>query len=133
MSYANNRVEAGRRRSLTLTFNTHLEVFEPTESYSPGDGFSLTIPEPGTDAPDATYRARGMEPEGDGERSRSGTTNEIDRRFQVRDDTGQQWTDFGESGEAATRVREVETDIVYVVRSVTDAHDGREELECVEV
>jgi hypothetical protein len=38
MSYANDRVEAARRRSLDRTHNTDIEVYEPTESYSPGDG-----------------------------------------------------------------------------------------------
>jgi len=133
MSYANNTVEAARRRSLDLTFNTDLEVYEPSESYEAGDGFSLTIPDPETDAPDATYEARAMDPEDAADRDASGTTSELDRRFEVRDDTGQQWTDFGESGEAATRVRETATGIVYVVTSVTDAHDGRETLDCVEV
>lgn len=133
MSYANDRVEAARRRSLEVTFNTDLEVYEPSESYSPGDGFDITRPDPETDTPDATYKARAMEPEGEGERERGGTTNEIDRRFQVRDDIGQQWTGFGESGEAATHVRETGTGVVYVVTSVTDAHDGRTKLECSEV
>jgi len=133
MSYANNRVESARRRSLDLTYNTSIEVYEPDEDYETGDGFSLTIPDPEADAPDATYEARAMDPTDTTGRDASGTSSEADRRFQVRDDTGQQWTDFGESGEAATRVREVETGIVYVVESVIDRHDGRETLDCTEV
>jgi len=133
MSYATERVESGSRRSLRFNYNTRIDVFEPEETYEPGDGFSLTIPDPETDPPDATYEAVAMAPEDSADRERSGTTSEVDRLFQVRDDTGQQWTDFGESGEAATRVREVETGLVYVVESVTDRHNGREQLDCVEV
>jgi hypothetical protein len=133
MSYATKQVESGRRRSLGFTYNTRIAVFEPEETYTPGDGFTLTIPDPETDTPDATYEAVAMSPEDAADRERSGTTSEADRLFQVRDDTGQQWTDFGQSGEAATRIREVETGLVYVVESVTDRHDGRERLDCVEV
>lgn len=133
MSYATNQIESGRRRSLDSTYNTRLEVYEPEETYEAGDGFTLQIPDPETDTPDATYEAVAMAPQDATDRERSGTTSEVDRRFQVRDDTGQQWTDFGESGDAATRVREVETGQDYVVASVVDKHDGREELDCVEV
>jgi hypothetical protein len=133
MSYATKQVESGRRRSLGFTYDTRIDVFEPEETYTPGDGFTLTIPDPETDTPDATYEAVAMSPEDAADRERSGTTSEVDRLFQVRDNTGQQWTDFGESGEAATRIKEVETGLVYVVESVTDRHDGRERLDCVEV
>lgn len=133
MSYATIRVESARRRALDLTFNSEIEVYEPSESYSPGDGYTVERPDPETDAPGATYEARAMDPQATGERERGGTTTEADRVFEVRDDTGQTWTDFGESGEAAVRVREVGTGVVYTVTTVTDRIDGRERLDCVEV
>lgn len=133
MSYANNRVESARRRALDLSFNSTIAVFEPTESYSPGDGYTVSRPDPETETPDATYEARAFDPQATGERARGGTTTEADRVFEVRDDTGQTWTDYGESGEAAVRVREVETGEVYTVETVTDRLDGRERLDCVEV
>lgn len=133
MSYSNDRIEAAKRRALDITFNTTIEVYEPTESYQAGDGFSVTRPKPETDSPDATYESRAMDPSATGERERSGTDTEADRVFEVRDDLGQTWTDFGESGEAAVYVRETGTGIVYVVEVVTDRLDGRERLDCVEV
>jgi len=133
MSYATTRVESASRRALDLTFNTEIEVYEPTESYSPGDGYTVKRPDPETDGPDAIYEARAMDPQATGERERGGTTAEADRVFEVRDDTGQTWTDYGESGEAAVRVREVGTGVVYTVETVTDRIDGRERLDCVEV
>jgi len=132
MSYSNGTIERARRRSLDLSYNTRVEVYEPTESYSPGDGYTVTRPNPETDSPDATYEARAMDPQATSERERGGTTTEADRVFEVRDDTGQTWTDYGESGEAAVRVREVDTGIVYTVTTVTDRLDGRERLDCVE-
>lgn len=132
MSYANDRIEAARRRALDVTWNTEVEVFEPTESYSPGDGYSVTRPDPETASPDATYEARAMDPESESETERSGTDADVDRVFEVRDDIGQSWTDYGESGEAAVQLREAETGIVYTVEVVSDAHDGRERLACTE-
>jgi len=132
MSYANDRVEQARRRALDLTFNTDVEVYEPSETYSPGDGYSVERPDPDNASPDATYRARAMEPSSTAETGRSGTDADVDRRFAVRDDLGQTWTDYGESGEAAVQVREVGAGIVYTVEAVTDANDGRERLDCME-
>jgi len=133
MSYANDRVEQARRRALDLTHNTTIEVHEPSETYSPGDGYTVERPDPETDTPDATYGARALDPSATGERQRGGTETEADRVFEVRDDLDQTWTDFGESGEAAVRIRETETAIVYTVTTVTDRHDGRERLDCKEV
>jgi len=133
MSYSNDRVESARRRALELTYNTTVAVYEPTEAYSPGDGYTVSRPDPETADPDATYEARAFDPQAGSERERGGTTTEADRVFEVRDDTGQTWTDFGESGEAAVRLRETDTGIVYTVTTVIDRLDGRERLLCVEV
>jgi hypothetical protein len=132
-SAATRVVESALRRQLDLSHNSRIEVYEPSESYSPGDGFELTVPDPDTEAPDAEYRAEARDPTDDATRERAGTESELDRVFLVRDDTGQQWTDFGESEEAATRIREVRTGDDFVVESVTDRHDGRERLATSEI
>jgi hypothetical protein len=132
-SHATRLVESGLRRQLDFSHNSRIEVYEPSESYQPGDGFELTVPDPDTDAPDDEYRAEARDPTDDPTRERAGTESELDRVFLVRDDTGQQWTDFGQSGEAATRIREVRTGNDYVVESVSDRHDGRERLAASEI
>lgn len=133
MSYANDQIEAANRRALDLTYNTTIGVYEPSVSYSPGDGFDVSRPDPETDAPDATYEARSEESSADADRDEGGTTAEIDREIMVRDDTGQQWVGYGDSGEAAVHVRDTGDDTVYEIQTVTDAHDGRITLEAVEV
>lgn len=129
MSYSNNRIESARRRALDLTYNTKIEVFEPSVNYSAGDGYDISYP----DFPTAEYESRLDSPTSSSDQQRSGTTSDVDATIHVRDDTGQQWTEFGDSGDAASRVRDIKDGRTYEVQSVTDPHDGRLVLEVEEV
>lgn len=109
--------------------NTTIDVFEPSESFTQGDGWTVTYP----DTADASYSARVEEPDADNDRERSGTTSEIDAVVRVRDDTGQQWTGFGDETEASIRVRDTADSRLYEVQSVVDTHNGWLKLAAVEV
>ena len=120
---------AMRRLHSDALATTTIDVYEPAESYSPGDGVDVTYP----DSPSATYDARVEQPSDDTDTDRSGTTAEVDAVIRVRDDTGQDWTGFGEDGEAATHVVDTDTGARDEVQGVTDAKDGVITLEVAEV
>lgn len=121
--------DALRRVHSTSLHNTTIEVYEPTVSYEQGDGWSISYP----DTPHAAYDARLDSPSTDSERERSGTTAEIDVVIKVRDDTGQQWTGYGEETEAPVRILDPADQTMYEVQAVVTKHNGLTELEAVEV
>jgi|GEM_PF-1106838 len=120
-----------RRAHSTGLANTTIEVYEPSVDYAAGDGFDVTYPS--LDSPSAEYDARVDAPSPSSERQRSGTTSKIDAIVRVRDDTGQQWTEFGEDGDAPTRLRDTADGRVYEVTAVTDPHNGTLQLDVQEV
>jgi hypothetical protein len=120
---------AMRRLHSTELNNTTIEVFEPSVSYSPGDGFSVTYP----DSPTATYDVRVDSPSDDADTGRSGQTSEVDVVVLVRDDTGQQWTDFGDEADAPARIVDTADGTRYELRGPLDTHNGLLELGGVEV
>lgn len=122
---------AMRRVHSDALANTTVEVFEPTVSHTQGEGWSVTYPTY-PDTPADTYEARVDSPEARGERERSGTTAEIDAIVRVRDDTGRQWTGFGEEQEAPAHVVDTADGTRYEVRTVVDTHNGLVELEVTE-
>jgi hypothetical protein len=125
-----DRVEnAIRRVHSDELANTTVDVYEPAESYTQGEGWSVTYP----DTASASYKARVDSPSAESERERSGTTSEIDVVVRVRDDTGQTWTGFGENTEAPVRVEDTNDGTRYEVENVIDDHDGMITLEAVEV
>lgn len=105
--------------------NTTVQVFEPTVEYVQGDGWDVSYP----DDPSAEIDARVDSPDASSNRERSGTTSEIDAVVIVRDDTGQQWTGFGEETEASVRVRDTADGTRYEVENRVDQHNGTLELE----
>jgi len=109
--------------------NTTIEVFEPTETYEAGDGFSVTYP----DTPAATYDARVVSPAARADRDAGGTSAELDAVVVVRDDTGQTWTDFTAEREAPVEFVDTADGTRYEVERVIDPHNGTLELEAVEV
>ncbi len=109
--------------------NTTIEVFEPTETYEAGDGFSVTYP----DTPAATYDARVVSPAARADRDAGGTSAELDAVVVVRDDTGQVWTDFTDEREAPVEFVDTADGTRYEVERVIDPHNGTLELEAVEV
>lgn len=125
-----DRVQNALRRVHTdALHNTTIDVFEPAESFSQGDGWSVTYP----DSASATYDARVESPTDDVERTVYGTVGEIDVDVRVRDDTGQQWKSFGDDTEAPARITDTGTGITYEVQAVVEQHDGLVRLGAVEV
>jgi len=109
--------------------NTTIEVYEPSESYEAGDGFSVSYP----DTPAAEYDARVVSPAARADRDAGGTTAELDAVVVVRDDTGQIWTDFTDEREAPVEFVDTADGTRYEVERVIDPHNGTLELEVVEV
>lgn len=109
--------------------NTSIEVYEPTEEYEAGDGWTVTYP----DDPAATYDARVDSPSARANREEGGTRAEIDAVVVVRDDTGQTWTDYTEEREAPVEFVDTADGTRYAVETETDPHNGTLELEVVEV
>jgi hypothetical protein len=109
--------------------NTTIEVYEPSESYTAGEGFSVSYPS----TPDATYTARVSSVSRSPDRDDGGTTAEADAVVTVRDDTGQTWTDFTDEREAPVELVDTADGTRYEVEAVTDPHNGLLELEVAEV
>lgn len=127
---ARDRIQnALRRVHSDALANTTIDVYEPSESFTQGEGWDVTYP----NAADATYEARVDQPDPDADRERSGTTSEVDVIIRVRDDTGQQWTGFGEETEAPARVEDAADGTMYEIRSAVKRHNGIVELEATEV
>jgi hypothetical protein len=108
--------------------NTTIEVYEPTETYEAGDGFSVSYPAD----PAAVYEARVVSPAARADRDRGGTTAELDAVIVVRDDTGQVWEDFTAEREAPVEVVDTADGTRYEVERRIDPHNGTTELEVVE-
>jgi hypothetical protein len=125
-----DRVENALRRVHTdALHNTAIDVYVPTESYAPGDGYDVSYP----DTPaESALDARADEPQPDAERDTGGTTADVDRVYRVRDDARDSWTGFGEDGEAAVRIEDTDTGETFVVESVVDDRNGLTRLECME-
>lgn len=123
-------IESALRRLHTNTLaNTAVDVFEPSVTYVAGEGYDVTYP----DTPTASYEARIDSPSDVTDTDAGGTTAEIDAVVRVRDDTAQQWTGYGESGDAAARLRDTADGTLYEVQGVTDRHDGLTTLDVMEV
>jgi hypothetical protein len=118
-----------RRAHTAALSNSTVEVFEPTETYTAGDGFSVEYPETPTDS----YAARVSSVSRSPERDVSGITAEADATITVRDDIGQTWTDFTDELEAPVQVVDTDTGIRYEVEATTDQHNGLLRLEVAEV
>jgi hypothetical protein len=118
-----------RRIHTSELANTTIEVYEPSESYDDDTGFDLTYPNSPTD----TLDARVEQPSEDPRESEGGTTSDADAQVRVPDDTGIQWTDFGESGEASTKLVDTADGRRYEVQAVTDTHNGLLVLDVEEV
>ena len=109
--------------------NTTIEVYEPSESYTAGEGFSVSYPA----TPNATYTARVSSVSRSPQRDDGGTTAEADAVVTVRDDTGQTWTDFTDELEAPVELVDQADGTRFEVEAVTDPHNGLLELEAAEV
>lgn len=104
-----------------------ISVYEPTENWQTSGGWDVTYP----DTPTTTTTGEVVPPESDPAIDESGTSQTADLSVYVASDVGISWTDYGESGEAATRI--AVDGGVYVVEAVDSQFDGRDRLACVEV
>jgi hypothetical protein len=125
-----DRIGGALRRVHTSTLsNTSIDVFEPTETYEAGSGFTVTYP----DEASATYDARVVSPAARADRDHGGTTSELDAVVVVRDDTGQTWTDYTEEQEAPVELVDTADGTRFEVERVVDPHNGTLELEVAEI
>jgi len=90
-------------------------------------GWDVTYP----DTPTDSAEGEAVPPESDPNIDESGTSTTADLGVYVASDSGVAWTDYGESGEAATRIEIAGTR--YEVEAVDPQFDGRDRLSCVEV
>lgn len=109
--------------------NTTIDVYEPTESYSAGEGYTVTYPDSPTES---GIPARADSPQPSSDRDTGGTTSEVDQVYRVRDDARSTWTGFGEDGEAPARIEDTDTNTTYVVQTPVDERNGIIRLECTE-
>lgn len=129
MSQQDRISRALRRVHTNALTNTTIEVFEPTETYTAGEGFDVAYP----DTPDATFDVRLSSPSAATDRNRGGTTGEIDAVISIRDDVNQQFTDFTDELEAPVEIVDTADNTRYEVESETDPHNGLIQLDVVEV
>jgi hypothetical protein len=110
-----------------LGFDSNVEVYQPTEEYTPGDGYETTYP----DAPTTTLDGALDPPSSSPDIDPGGTTETADLVVYVRADVGIQFNDAGDTGEAKTGL-EVDG-LQYVVDDIDDQQDGFLALGCDEV
>jgi len=109
--------------------NTTIDVCEPTETETVGEGIDVSYPDEPTDE---GIPARADSPQSESDRDEGGTTADVDRLYSVRDDARDTWTGFGVSGEAALRIEDADTGETYLVENVVDERNGLVRLECRE-
>ncbi len=122
-----SRFESSAGRTNRALGAEPIDVYEPSESYTAGDGWSVTYPS----SPTTTTEGEAVPPESDPNVDEGGTTQTADLGVYVPADSGVAWTDYGESGEAVTRV-EIDG-AMYEVEAVDEQFDGRNRLACTEV
>jgi len=121
------RFEASASRTNSALGAQTIDVFEPTEEWQSSGGWDVTYPDTPTDSAEGEC----VPPESDPAIDESGTSTTADLGVYVASDSGVAWTDYGESGEAATRIEIAGT--MYEVEAVDPQFDGRDRLSCVEV
>jgi hypothetical protein len=123
-----DRFAASATRTLdALGFTDTVEVYQPTESYVPGEGYEVTYP----DDPTATLDGALDPPSSTPDIDPGGTTETADLTIYIADSVGVDFNTAGESGEAETGV-EVDG-LRYVVDAIDNQQDGLLGLACDEV
>lgn len=122
-----DRFEAGAERHVeALGGADALDVFEPAETYTAGEGYRTSVPDTPTTTVDADLAA----PSETAERSRAGLDTDADLLVYVPADSGVSWTAAGDASESRTRVETPAGDR-YLVDTVTDTRDGLLRLDLV--
>jgi len=112
-----------------LGFEDNVDLFEPTESYTAGEGYGISYPS----SPTETVSGEVQPPEADAATDRGGVTRDADLLVYTPEDITTDLTDGGESGEALARVEVSQTDETYEVQAVEPQFDGWQLLELSEV
>jgi len=112
-----------------LGFTDNVELFEPTETYTPVEGYETGYPS----TPTEVVSGETEPPSASSDTDRGGTTREADLMVYVDDGISTDPTEAGESGEALTRLEVDGTDFVYEVLYVEPQFDGLDKLVCAEV
>jgi len=123
-----DRFEASAGRTLAgLGWDQNVAVYQPEETYTPGDGFDVAYP----DSPTATLDGALDVPSDRADVDEGGTTETADLTVYVRADVSVEFNTAGESEEALTGL-EVDG-LKYVVDDIESQFDGLLALQCDEV
>lgn len=110
-----------------LGFEDNVAVYQPTETYTPGDGYDIAYP----DAPTATIDGALDPPSSAPDIGPGGTSETADLVVYVRAAVDIQFNTAGDTGEAKTGL--VVDGLQYVVDDIDDQQDGLLALGCDEV
>ena len=110
-----------------LGWNESVAVYQPTESYTAGDGYEITYPEEPTARLDAALSPPSVAADID----RGGTTESADLTVHLAADVKIAFNDAGETGEALTGLEAAGRQ--YVVDEAEPQRDVFLLLRCVEV
>jgi len=123
-----DRFAASAGRTLdALGWDANVAVYQPTEAYTPGDGFDVSYPEEPTTTLDGALDT----PSDSSDVDAGGTTETADLTVYVRADVSVEFNTAGESEEALTGL--VVDGLKYVVDDIEDQFDGLLALQCDEV
>jgi len=110
-----------------LGFEDTVEIYQPTETYEAGDGYSIEYPDSATATIDAALDPPSTSPDVDP----GGTTETADLTIYVAADVGIEFNVAGDTGEAETGI--VVDGIKYVIDDIDNQQDGLLALGCDEV
>jgi len=123
-----DRFAASAGRTLdALGWDANVAVYQPTEAYTPGDGFDVSYP----DSPTTTLDGALDVPSDSSDVDAGGTTETADLTVYVRADVGVEFNTAGDSEEALTGL--VVDGLKYVVDDIEGQFDGLLALQCDEV
>ena len=123
-----DRFGASAGRTLAgLGYDDNVDVYQPEETYTPGEGYDVHYP----DVPTATLTGALEPPSTRTDVDPGGTTEQADLTVYVRADVPIQFQAGGRSGEAETGV--IVDGLKYIVDDIDDQQDGWLGLGCDEV
>ena len=111
----------------SLGWDTNVEVYQPGEAYTPGEGYDVSYPS----EPTKTLSAAVEVPSDSADVDPGGTTEMADLTIYIRTDIDLAINDAGTSGEAKTGL--VVNNQKYVIDTVEPQFDGMLALACEEV
>jgi len=119
--------DSASRTLAALGYENNVDVYQPTETYVAGEGYSIEYPDDPTTSIDAALDPPSTSPDVDP----GGTTEQADLTIYVSEDVGVSFNVAGDTGEAKTGIEVDGTQ--YVVDDIDDQQDGLLALGCDEV